>query len=74
LDSAIHHRRLDVVKYYIDEFKFKPKMYALCMGWHPRLGANSPLRLLCVDVMAEISKHFANHLREQHKKKTRKVE
>jgi hypothetical protein len=36
----------------------KPKMYALCMGLHRRLGVNSPLNMLNVDVMQEIGKHL----------------
>jgi hypothetical protein len=35
----------------------KPKMYALCMGLHRRLGADSPLRWLNVDMMHEIAKY-----------------
>jgi ankyrin repeat protein len=34
----------------------KPKMYALCMGLHCRLGVGSPLNMLNVDVMQEIGK------------------
>jgi ankyrin repeat protein len=34
----------------------KPKMYALCMGLHRRLGVDSPLNMLNVDVMQEIGK------------------
>jgi hypothetical protein len=36
----------------------KPKMYALCMGLHRRLGMDSPLNMLNVDVMQEIGKHL----------------
>jgi hypothetical protein len=36
----------------------KPKMYALCMGLHCRLGMDSPLNMLNVDVMQEIAKHL----------------
>jgi hypothetical protein len=36
----------------------KPKMYALCMGLHCRLGLDSPLNMLNVDVMQEIAKHL----------------
>jgi hypothetical protein len=36
----------------------KPKMYALCMGLHRRLGVDSPLNMLNVDVMQEIGKHL----------------
>jgi hypothetical protein len=36
----------------------KPKMYALCMGLHRRLGADSPLNVLNVDLMQEIAKHI----------------
>jgi hypothetical protein len=36
----------------------KPKMYALCMGLHRRLGVNSPLNMVNVDVMQEIGKHL----------------
>jgi ankyrin repeat protein len=38
----------------------KPKMYALCMGLHRRLGVDSPLNVLNVDVMQEIGKHLVN--------------
>jgi ankyrin repeat protein len=34
----------------------KPKMYALCMGLHRRLGVDSALNMLNVDVMHEIGK------------------
>jgi hypothetical protein len=34
----------------------KPKMYALCMGLHRRLGVDSSLNMLNVDVMQEIGK------------------
>jgi hypothetical protein len=37
----------------------KPKMFALCMGLHCRLGVNSPLNMLNVDVMQEIAKHLS---------------
>jgi hypothetical protein len=36
----------------------KPKMYALCMGLHRRLGVDSALNMLNVDVMQEIGKHL----------------
>jgi hypothetical protein len=36
----------------------KPKMYALCMGLHRRLGLDSPLNMLNVDMMQEIWKHL----------------
>jgi ankyrin repeat protein len=36
----------------------KPKMFALCMGLHCRLGVDSPLNMLNVDVMQEIGKHL----------------
>jgi hypothetical protein len=36
----------------------KPKMYALCMGLHRRLGLDSPLNTLNVDMMQEIGKHL----------------
>jgi hypothetical protein len=36
----------------------KPKMYALCMGLHCRLGVDSPLNMLNVDVMQEIANHL----------------
>jgi phage gp36-like protein len=36
----------------------KPKMFALCMGLHCRLGLDSPLNMLNVDVMQEIAKHL----------------
>jgi hypothetical protein len=36
----------------------KPKMYALCMGLHCRLGVDSPLNMLNVDMMQEIAKHL----------------
>jgi hypothetical protein len=36
----------------------KPKMFALCMGLHRRLGVDSPLNMLNVDVMQEIAKHL----------------
>jgi hypothetical protein len=36
----------------------KPKMYALCMGLHRRLGLDSPLNMLNVDMMQEIAKHL----------------
>jgi ankyrin repeat protein len=37
----------------------KPKMFALCMGLHRRLGVDSPLNMLNVDVMQEIAKHLS---------------
>jgi hypothetical protein len=37
----------------------KPKMFALCMGMHCRLGVDSPLKVLNVDVMQEIAKHLS---------------
>jgi hypothetical protein len=36
----------------------KPKMFALCMGLHCRLGLDSPLNMLNVDMMQEIAKHM----------------
>jgi ankyrin repeat protein len=36
----------------------KPKMFALCMGLHCRLGVDIPLKILNVDVMQEIAKHL----------------
>jgi hypothetical protein len=36
----------------------KPKMYALCMGLHRRLGVDSPLKMLNVDVMQQIANHM----------------
>jgi hypothetical protein len=36
----------------------KPKMCALCMGLHPRLGVDSPLKMLNLDVMQEIAKYL----------------
>jgi hypothetical protein len=36
----------------------KPKMFTLCMGLHRRLGVDSPLKMLNVDVMQEIAKHL----------------
>jgi hypothetical protein len=36
----------------------KPKKFALCMGLHRRLGVDSPLKMLNVDVMQEIAKHL----------------
>jgi ankyrin repeat protein len=36
----------------------KPKMFALCMGLHCRLGVDSPLNMLNMDVMQEIGKHL----------------
>jgi hypothetical protein len=42
----------------------KPKIFALCMGLNRRLGADSPLRMLNVDVMQEIAKHLSIFLRE----------
>jgi hypothetical protein len=39
----------------------KPKMLALCMGLHRRLGVDSPLKLLNVDVMQEIAKQVCDH-------------
>jgi hypothetical protein len=35
----------------------KPKILALCMGLHPRLGVDSPLRTLNADVMEMIGKY-----------------
>jgi hypothetical protein len=34
-----------------------PKIFALCMGLHRRLGLDSPLRMLNVDIVLEIAKH-----------------
>jgi hypothetical protein len=36
----------------------KFKMYALCMGLHCRLGVDSPLNMLNMDVMQEIARHL----------------
>jgi hypothetical protein len=41
----------------------EPKMYALCMGLHCRLGLDSPLNMLNVDVMQEIAKHLCVFVR-----------
>jgi hypothetical protein len=41
----------------------KPKLYALCMGLHCRLGLDSPLKLLNVDMMQEIGKHLCLFVR-----------
>jgi ankyrin repeat protein len=43
----------------------KPKMFALCMGLHCRLGLDSPLNMLNVDVMQEIA-HHTTHPEFQH--------
>jgi hypothetical protein len=36
----------------------KSKMYTLCMGLHRRLGVDSALNMVNVDVMQEIGKHL----------------
>jgi hypothetical protein len=57
-DLACRRKRHTIVAFLLPCLKPKPKMYALCMGLHRRLGTNSPLQLLNVDVMQEIAKHI----------------
>ena len=50
LDSALEHK--------IHNFTAIKQMRALCMGLHPRLGADSDVRMLNRDVMEIIMKHL----------------
>jgi hypothetical protein len=52
----------EVISYLKPYMELKPKMYALCMGLHRRLGVHSPLRWLNADVIQEIAKHVLNML------------
>jgi hypothetical protein len=46
---------VDYLRLYVEP---KPKMFALCMGLHRRLGVDSPLKILNVDVLQEIAKQM----------------
>ena len=58
LDICIRKGHTSIAAFLRQHMEPKPKMYALCMGLHCRLGADSPLKMLNVDVMQEIAKHL----------------
>jgi hypothetical protein len=49
------HEAINFLQPYMDS---KPKIYALCMGLFPRLGADSPLMFVNVDIVQEIATHL----------------
>jgi hypothetical protein len=58
LDNCTHDAHLPITAFLRRYMEPKPKMIALCMGLHCRLGVDSSLKLLNVDVMQEIAKHL----------------
>jgi hypothetical protein len=56
LDRCITYQRATIAAFLRPYSDRKPKMFALCMGLHCRLGVNSALNMLNVDVMQEIGK------------------
>jgi hypothetical protein len=58
LDLARESDKHEIVNFLQPFIRPKPKMFALCMGLHRRLGVDSPLKILNVDVMQEIAKHL----------------
>jgi hypothetical protein len=57
-DEAIARKDKKVIDFLRPYMLPKLKMCALCMGLHDRLGADSPVNELNVDVMQEIAKHL----------------
>jgi hypothetical protein len=58
LDNCTNDAESEIVAFLRRYLEPKPKMFALCMGLHRRLGVDSPLKLLNVDMMQEIAKHL----------------
>jgi mannitol-1-phosphate/altronate dehydrogenase len=58
LDRCTRYEHTTIAAFLRQYIEPKPKMYALCMGLHRRLGLDSPLNMLNVDVMQEIGKHL----------------
>jgi ankyrin repeat protein len=58
LDCCTNDARMPIAVFLRRHMEPKPKMFALCMGQHRRLGVDSPLQILHVDVMQEIGKHL----------------
>jgi ankyrin repeat protein len=58
LDRCITSEHAPIAAFLRQHSDHNPKMYALCMGLHCRLGVDSPLNMLNVDVMQEIGKHL----------------
>jgi hypothetical protein len=56
LHLAIDYEHVAIVNFLRPYIHSKSKVFALCMGLHRRLGAGSPLNMLNVDVIQEISK------------------
>jgi hypothetical protein len=63
LDYCNDNARMPIAVFLRQYLDPKPKMYALCMGLHRRLGVDSPLNMLNVDVMQEIAKHMLHPLK-----------
>jgi ankyrin repeat protein len=58
LDRCTTYKHAPIAAFLRQYLDPKPKMYALCMGLHCRLGGDSALNMLNVDVMQEIGKHL----------------
>jgi hypothetical protein len=56
LDRCTTYEHAPIAEFLRQCMDRKPKMFALCMGLHRRLGLDSPLNMLNVDVMQEIGK------------------
>jgi hypothetical protein len=63
LDNCTDDSQLSIAVFLRQYMEPKPKMYALCMGLHCRLGVDSPLNMLYVDVMQEIANHMLHSLK-----------
>jgi hypothetical protein len=59
LDECAGGAKSAIVVFLRSYMEPKPKMLALCMGLHRRLGVDSPLKILNVDVMQEIARHLS---------------
>jgi hypothetical protein len=58
LGECIRDAEPEIVAFLRPYMEPKPKIFALCMGLHCRLGVDSPLQMLNVDVMQEIANHL----------------
>jgi ankyrin repeat protein len=63
LDYCTDDARMPIAVFLRQYLDPKPKMFALCMGLHCRLGVDSPLKMLYADVMQEIAKHMFHSLK-----------
>jgi hypothetical protein len=58
LDHCNDDEESEITEFLRQYMEPKLKMFALCMGLHRRLGVDSPLKILNVDMMQEIAKHL----------------